>query len=89
MGLHKLISDTVMPLRAECLHVYSWHNFVYLDIPSDSLEDRLHLRGGRWRTGEIEGGSEASLMDRTSVESCPSMLTAKNIKKPHIAPIGH
>lgn len=77
MGRHKLISETVMPLRAECLHVYCWHNFVYLDIPSDSLEDRLHLRGGRWRTGEIERGSEASLMVRTSVESCPSMLTAK------------
>lgn len=88
MGRHKLISETVMPLRAKCLHVYCWHNFVYLDIPSDSLEDRLHLRGGRWRTREIERGSEASLMDRTSVESCSSMLTAK-IKKKHIAPIGH
>lgn len=51
MGWRKLILDTVMALRAECLHVYSWHNFVYLDIPSDSLEDRLHLRGGSWRTG--------------------------------------
>lgn len=86
MGWHKLISDTVMPLRAECVLVYCWHNFVYLDIPSDSLEDRLHLRGGRRRTGEIERGSEASLMDRTSVESCPSMLTAKILKKPTSPP---